>query len=38
MDSQGEVRVPTRRTGIGVEVDVDRVEDLTVRAVTLTAD
>ena len=38
MDSQGEVNVPTRRTGIGVQVDVDRVEDLTVRAVTLTAD
>jgi O-succinylbenzoate synthase len=38
MDSQGQVQVPTRRAGIGVQVDVDRVEDLTVRAVTLTAD
>jgi O-succinylbenzoate synthase len=37
MDAQGHVTVPTDRSGLGVRVDVDRVEDLTVRAVTLTA-
>ena len=38
MDSQGQVDVPTSQPGIGVRVDVDRVEDLTVRAVTLRCD
>ncbi|MBI4421361.1 MAG: o-succinylbenzoate synthase [Gemmatimonadetes bacterium] len=36
MDGEGMVTVPTSR-GIGVEVDVDRVENLTVRAETLRA-
>jgi o-succinylbenzoate synthase len=37
MDAEGMVRVPLDRPGIGVTVDVDRVEDLTVRRETLTA-
>ena len=31
MDSEGMVRVPLDRPGLGVEVNVDRVDDLTVR-------
>jgi O-succinylbenzoate synthase len=31
MDADGMVRVPLERPGIGVTVDVDRVDDLTVR-------
>ena len=38
MDSQGQVDVPTSQPGIGVRVNVDRVDDLTVRAVTLRGD
>ncbi len=37
MDSAGRMRVPLDRPGIGVEVDMDRVEDLTVRAETVSA-
>ena len=37
MDAHGMVRVPVDRPGIGVEVDVDRVDHLTVRRETLTA-
>lgn len=36
MNGKGLVRVPVDRPGIGVEVDVDRVDDLTVRAEILT--
>jgi O-succinylbenzoate synthase len=32
MDSTGMVTVPLDRPGIGVDVDLDRVENLTVRA------
>ena len=35
MDAEGRVRVPRERAGIGVTVDVDRVEDLTVRRLLL---
>jgi hypothetical protein len=31
MDGEGMVDVPLTHPGIGVEVDLDRVEDLTVR-------
>ncbi|MDA1009850.1 MAG: o-succinylbenzoate synthase, partial [Chloroflexi bacterium] len=37
MDPQGMVDVPVERPGMGVEVDMDRVDDLTVRAETLRA-
>ena len=37
MDSTGMVTVPADRPGLGVTVDVDRVDDLTVRTRTLTA-
>ncbi|HVE77441.1 MAG TPA: o-succinylbenzoate synthase [Gemmatimonadaceae bacterium] len=37
MDADGLVGVPLDRPGIGVAVDVDRVESLTVRSETLTA-
>ncbi|AHG93616.1 o-succinylbenzoic acid (OSB) synthetase (plasmid) [Gemmatirosa kalamazoonensis] len=37
MDAEGRVRVPLERAGLGVTVDVDRIEDLTVRCVTLGA-
>ena len=37
MDREGFVRVPLDRPGIGVTVDVDRVEDLTVRKTELRA-
>jgi O-succinylbenzoate synthase len=37
MDADGMVRVPLDRPGIGVTVDVDRIEDLTVRCEVLTA-
>ena len=37
MDGEGRIRVPLDRPGIGVEVDMDRVDDLTVRAETLRA-
>jgi len=37
MDGEGRIRVPLDRPGMGVEVDMDRVDDLTVRAETLTA-
>jgi O-succinylbenzoate synthase len=37
MDSSGMVGVPRDRPGIGVDVDVDRVENLTVRRETLSA-
>lgn len=35
MDAEGRVRVPLDRTGIGVRVDVDRIDDLTVRRLAL---
>ena len=35
MDAAGMVTVPADRPGLGVEVDVDRVDDLTVRTKTL---
>ena len=35
MNSDGMVAVPHDTPGIGVKVDLDRVEDLTVRAETL---
>ena len=35
MDPKGMVAVPTERPGLGVTVDVDRVDDLTVRQETL---
>jgi O-succinylbenzoate synthase len=31
MNREGKIRVPTDKPGIGVEVDRDRVENLTVR-------
>jgi O-succinylbenzoate synthase len=37
MDAEGMVRVPRDEPGIGVRVDVDRVDDLTVRSETLGA-
>jgi len=37
MDSRGTITVPRDRTGLGVGVDVNRVDDLTVRSETLTA-
>ncbi len=37
MDATGMVTVPLDRTGLGVAVDRDRVDDLTVRSETLTA-
>ena len=37
MDATGMVTVPRDRTGLGVAVDRDRVDDLTVRSETLTA-
>ena len=36
MGEDGMVDVPVRRTGIGVEVDRDRIDDLTVRMERLT--
>jgi O-succinylbenzoate synthase len=37
MDAEGMVRVPREKAGIGVTVDVDRIENLTVRREALTA-
>ena len=37
MDSEGMVRVPRDRTGIGVTVDTDFIESLTDRSETLSA-
>ena len=37
MNADGMVRVPLDRPGLGVDVDTDRVDDLTVRVATLTA-
>ncbi len=37
MDEEGMVAVPLGRPGIGVEVDLDRVDDLTVRREEITA-
>jgi O-succinylbenzoate synthase len=37
MDAEGMVAVPYARPGIGVEVDVDRIDDLTVRTEALVA-
>jgi L-alanine-DL-glutamate epimerase-like enolase superfamily enzyme len=37
MDREGWIEVPTDRPGIGVEVDRDRVENLTVRREELRA-
>jgi O-succinylbenzoate synthase len=37
MSADGMVRVPLRRPGLGVDVDLGRVEDLTVRMARLTA-
>lgn len=37
MDAEGMVRVPADRPGIGVAVDADRVQNLTVRTETITA-
>jgi O-succinylbenzoate synthase len=38
MDGEGMVSVPNDRPGLGVDVDLDRVEDLTIRKKTLTAE
>ena len=38
MSSAGMVRVPLDRPGLGVDIDVDRVENLTVRKVVIRAD
>ncbi|HEX5759707.1 MAG TPA: o-succinylbenzoate synthase [Thermoanaerobaculia bacterium] len=35
MDGKGRIRVPLDRPGMGVEVDMDRVDDLTVRSETV---
>jgi o-succinylbenzoate synthase len=35
MDAEGMVRVPRERAGLGVEVDRDRIDDLTVRSETV---
>ena len=35
MDAEGMVRVPLDRPGLGVDVDVDRIDDLTVRTAVL---
>ena len=37
MNTNGMVSVPIERPGIGVRVDIDRVEHITVRTETLTA-
>ena len=37
MDADGMVGVPAQRPGLGVTVDVDRIDDLTVRSRTLAA-
>ncbi len=37
MDREGRIQVPLDRPGLGVEVDLNRVEDLTVRREELTA-
>jgi O-succinylbenzoate synthase len=37
MDTEGRVRVPLDRPGLGVEVDRGRIDDLTVRSATLRA-
>ena len=37
MSAEGMVTVPHDKTGIGVAVNVDMVEDLTVRATTVEA-
>jgi hypothetical protein len=37
MDAEGMVHVPLERPGIGVEVDLDRIEDLTLRREELVA-
>lgn len=37
MDAEGRIRVPLERPGLGVDVDVDTVDDLTVRRMTLRA-
>jgi O-succinylbenzoate synthase len=37
MDADGTLTVPRNRAGLGVAVDIDRVDDLTVRRETLTA-
>jgi O-succinylbenzoate synthase len=37
MDAEGRVRVPLDRPGLGVDVDVDRIDDLTVRTRTFAA-
>lgn len=38
MDSEGRVRVPRDRPGLGVEVDVDRIDDLTIDSEVLTGE
>jgi o-succinylbenzoate synthase len=37
MDAEGRVRVPLSRAGLGVDVDVDRIDELTVRRIELQA-
>jgi hypothetical protein len=37
MAADGTIAVPLDKVGMGVEVDLDRVENLTVRSETLTA-
>ncbi|MCB1055159.1 MAG: o-succinylbenzoate synthase [Acidobacteria bacterium] len=37
MDAEGRIRVPHERPGLGVDVDLDALDDLTVRRVTLRA-
>jgi len=37
MSPDGMMQVPLNRAGIGVAVDEDRIDDLTVRATTLSA-
>jgi o-succinylbenzoate synthase len=38
MDGRGRIRVPLDRPGLGLAVDLDRIEDLTARAERLAAD
>ena len=38
MDADGMVTVPRDRPGLGIDVDLDQVDDLTVRSQVLTRD
>jgi o-succinylbenzoate synthase len=37
MDERGQVRVPLERAGLGVDIDLDLIHDLTMRKVTIAA-